>query len=100
MQNLIISYKNKDIEDAEITKLRNDANALLIHLENKVKNKTSSIKSLNFLKDEITKFTNMEKPTKELYNLLYNKVTYFIDLAGKENEKKKWILYIYQIKIK
>ena len=67
LQNLIISYKNKDIEDAEITKLRNDANALLIHLENKVKNKTSSIKSLNFLKDEITKFTNMNKPTKELY---------------------------------
>ena len=89
LQNLIISYKNKDIEDAEITKLRNDANALLIHLENKVKNKTSSIKSLNFLKDEITKFTNINKPTKELYDILFNKVKYFIDLAGKEHEKKK-----------
>jgi len=89
LQNMIISYKNKDIEDAEITKLRSDANALLIHLENKVKNKTSSIKSLNFLKDEITKFTNMEKPTAELYKILYNKVKYFIDLAGKENENKK-----------
>ena len=32
LQNMIISYKNKDIEDAEITKLRSDANALLIHL--------------------------------------------------------------------
>lgn len=89
LQNLIISYKNKDIEDAEITKLRNDANALLIHLENKVKNKASSIKSLNFLKEEITKFTTSNKPTKELYKILYNKVTIFINLVGKENEKKK-----------
>ena len=89
MQNLIISYKNKDIEDAEITKLRNDANTLLISLENKVKNKTSTIKSLNFIKEEITKFTNMNKPTKELYDILFNKVKYFIDLVGKENEKKK-----------
>ena len=65
LQNLIVSYKNKDIEDAEIIKLRNDANALLLHLGNKVRNKTSSIKSLNFLKDEITKFTTSQRPTKE-----------------------------------
>ena len=89
LQNLIISYKNKDIEDAEITKLRNDANALLIHLENKVKNKTTSIKSLNFLKEEITKFTTSNKPTKELYKILFNKVNIFINLVGKESEKKK-----------
>jgi len=89
LQNLIVSYKNKDNEDAEITKLRGDANALLIHLENKVKNKTSSIKSLNFLKEEITKFTTSNKPTKELYKILYNKVIIFINLVEKENEKKK-----------
>ena len=89
LQNLIVSYKNKDNEDAEITKLRGDANALLIHLENKVKNKTSSIKSLNFLKEEITKFTTSNKPTKELYKILYNKVIIFINLVGKGNEKKK-----------
>ena len=39
LQNLLISYKNKDIEDAEIIKLRTDANALLILLENKTKKK-------------------------------------------------------------
>jgi len=78
LQNLIISYKNKDIEDAEITKLRGDANALLIHLENKVKNKSSSIKSLNFLKEEITKFTTSNKPTKEQYKILYNKCIYLL----------------------
>ncbi len=89
LQNLIISYKNKDIEDAEITKLRGDANALLIHLENKVKNKSSSIKSLNFLKEEITKFTTSNKPTKEQYKILYNKVYIFINLVGKETETKK-----------
>ena len=89
LQNLIVSYKNKDNEDAEITKLRGDANALLIHLENKVKNKTSSIKSLNFLKEEITKFTTSNKPTKELYKILYNNLIIFINLVGKGNEKKK-----------
>ena len=89
LQNLLISYKNKDIEDAEITKLRNDANALLIQLDNKFKNKTSSIKSLNFLKAEITKFSDSEKPTKELFEILYNRVNIFINLIKTENEKKK-----------
>ena len=46
LQNLLISYKNKDIENAEITKLREDASSLLIKLDNKTKNNKSSIKSL------------------------------------------------------
>ena len=88
LQNLIVSYKNKDNEDAEITKLRVEANALIILLETKTKNSTSSIKSLNFLKDEITKFTTSNKPTKEQYKILKNKVKIFINLIGKEKETK------------
>jgi len=37
LQNILISYKNKGIEDAEITRLRNEASSLLIKLEQKNK---------------------------------------------------------------
>lgn len=47
---------------------------------------------MNFLKDEITKFQNSEKPTKKLYDILYNKVSIFINLVRKENEQKLDIL--------
>ena len=86
LQNLLISYKNKDIEDAEITKLRSEASSLLIKLDNKTKNNQSSKKSLNFLKDEITKFTTSVKPTKELFKILQNKTNVFMNLIGRKDE--------------
>ena len=83
LQNNLIFYKNKGSEDAEITKLRKDANDLLCRLDNKTKNNKIYIKSLNFLKKEINKFIKSYRPTKELFKILFNKVNIFIDLIGK-----------------
>ena len=94
LQNILITYKNKDIEDAEITKLRNEANSLLRKLDSKTKNNTSNIKSLNFLKDEISKFTNSERPTKELFQILENKVNVFINLISQKNVNNLDIIYL------
>ena len=80
LQNILITYKNKGKEDAEITKLRNEANELMIQLE-KMEN-ISSIKQLNFLKDEINQFIKQSNPTKELYYNLKNRVEIFIKLIS------------------
>ena len=93
LQNLLISYKYKDIEDAGLIKLRSDASTLLIKLDNKTKNNNSSIKTLNFFKDEITKFTTSVKPTKELFKILQNKVYVFINLMGRKDESNIDTLY-------
>ena len=47
-----------------------------------------------FLKDEITKFSTSDKPTKELFKILNNKVNIFINLIGKKDEKNVDILYL------
>jgi hypothetical protein len=62
LQSILITFKNKDIEDAKVTSLRKNATTLSIKLD-KIKNSNSSIKSLNFLKDEISKYINMNRPT-------------------------------------
>ena len=87
LQNILITYKNKGREDAEITKLRSEANELMIQLE-KMEN-ISSIKQLNFLKDEINQFIKQSNPTKELYYNLKNRVEIFIKLISlKDNNSE------------
>ena len=93
LQNILITFKNKDIEDAKVTSLRKNASILSIKLD-KIKNNNSSIKSLNFLKDEISKFIKMNKPTKKLLKKLENKVNVFIDLIGKGNNRNDDIIYL------
>ena len=88
LQNLIISYKNKNIEDSLITKLIKKANGLLTELDNKCKNKTYSLEIMNNLKDEILEFSSSNEPNEEKYNKIYNKVQIFIELIEKQNERK------------
>ena len=90
LKNLITFYKNKDIEDEEISKLRTQANALLLNLDKKAKGKIDNKKLLNFLKVEITNFVNMNNPTKELFENLSKKVNSFINLIGKGSITSKF----------
>ena len=85
LQNLLILYKNKGIEDAEISKLRSDASSLLLKLEQKTKQVTSS-KLFIFLKKEINNFSN--NPTQELLKILHNKVDVFLNLIDKKDKNK------------
>ena len=89
LQNLFITYKNKGIEDAEITKLRNAASSLVIKLDKVKINNDSNNKSLFFLKMEITKFQDSSKPTKESFKILESKVNTFLDVIDKKNYNKQ-----------
>ena len=82
----INAYKNKGIEEPKITKLRSEANDLLILLEKKVKDKTYSEKTLIILKNEIFDFINSAIPVQEILDSLKNKVNIFIDLIMKERQ--------------
>ena len=90
LKNLMIIYKIKDKEDEEIIKLRKQANELLMLLEKKIKDKKVNMKSLNFLKDEITNFAKLNNPSKDLFDNLKKEVNSFINLIGKESTSKEF----------
>ena len=91
LRSFLLFYKNKGKEDEEITKLRKDATTLLLKLEEKSNNYKSSIKLS--LKIEITNFLESERPTKELFKIIENKVNVFLDLIGKESKNKVDTIY-------
>lgn len=83
----ITSYKNEGKEDPEITKLRN--NNFLIQLQKGITNKAySTHPELKLLKEEISKFSDSNNPTKEIYELLQKRVKLFIKYVKKEEEEK------------
>ena len=88
LQNILLAYKTKGIEDEEISKLRNEAYALLVKLDKVKNNNNSSMKALISLKNEITNFQTSDRPTKEEFKKLENSVNVFLDLIEKKGDNK------------
>ena len=78
-------YEDEDNKNEEIKKLRNEGKNLLFNLENNIKNKTSSIKYLNLLKEKILLYN--ENPEQSKLDELKNEVNNLINIVNLENEK-------------
>ncbi len=78
-------YEDEDNKNEEIKKLRNEGKNLLFNLDNNIKNKTSSIKYLNLLKEKILLYN--ENPEQSKLDELKNEVNNLINIINLENEK-------------